>query len=175
MGVAGIQSVSADEKLAGKNSVPDRPDFIALLKSHPLVLQAAKQREGCRYAKNLKLPLSTPVISATGSAGKSDSKLPADKTNLSAGLDVSVPLFTGGSNYFNYRVSESEVRKLKADEQATRDQVLLDLEEKWNDWQNSIGQTAVRSKFVEAAEERSRIAEVAILDRAYHVRQLDHH
>jgi outer membrane protein TolC len=159
MGVPAYSPVTADEKLAGNNVVSDRPDFYALLKSHPLVLQAVKQREAAEYGEKSKIAAFSPVISATGSAGKSDSTFPADKTNLSAGLDVSMPLFTGGGNYFNYRASESEVRKLKADEQATREQVLLDLEQKWNDWQNSIGQTAVRRKFVEAAEERSRIAE----------------
>ena len=159
MGVPVYAPVSADEKLAGKIASSGRPDLYVLLKTHPLVLQAEKQREASEYGKKSKIAAFSPVISATGSAGKSDSSFPAGRTNLSAGLDVSVPLFTGGSNYFNYRASESEVRKLKADEQATREKVLLDLEQKWNDWQNSIGQTAVRRKFVEAAEERSRIAE----------------
>jgi outer membrane protein TolC len=159
MGISVFMTVSAEEKLAGNKSVSERPDFTALLKKHPLVLQAAKQRESAEYGQKSKIAAFTPVISATGSAGKTDSKFPAEKTSLSAGLDVSVPLFTGGSNYFNYRTAESQSRKLSADEQTTREQVMLDLEDKWNGWQNSIGQSAVRHKFVEAAEERSRIAE----------------
>jgi outer membrane protein TolC len=159
MGIPVFMLVSADEKLSGNQPVRDRPDFTALLKKHPLVLQAVKQRESAEYAQKSRIAAFSPVISATGSAGKTDSRLPAERTSLSAGLDVTVPLFTGGSNFFNYRVAESQSRKLAADEQSAREQVLLDLESKWNDWQNSIGQSAVRRKFVEAAEERSRIAE----------------
>lgn len=159
MGISVFMPVSADEKLAGNKSVSDRPDFTVLLKKHPLVLQAAKQRESAEYGQKSNIAAFSPVISATGAAGKTDSKFPAEKTSLSAGLDVSVPLFDGGSNYFNYRTAESQSRKLSADEQTTREQVMLDLENKWNEWLNSIGQSAVRRKFVEAAEERSRIAE----------------
>ena len=159
MGVPVYMPLVADEKLAGTMAAPGRPDFSALLKRHPLVLQAAKQRESAEYDRKSKMAAFSPVISVSGSAGKTDTKFPAEKTNLSAGLDVTVPLFTGGSNYFNYRASESQARKLGADEQSTREQVMLDLESKWNDWRNSISQSAVRRKFVEAAEERSRIAE----------------
>jgi outer membrane protein TolC len=159
MGIPVFMPVTAGETLAGNKPVADRPDFAALLKKHPLVLQASRQRESAEYAQKSRIAAFSPVISATGSAGKTDSRFPAERTSLSAGLDVTVPLFTGGSNYFNYRAAESQSRKLAADEQVAREQVMLDLESKWNDWQNSIGQSAVRRKFVEAAEERSRIAE----------------
>lgn len=159
MGITAFSSISAAEKLAGKKTDATRPDFAIIVKTHPLVLQAARQRTSAEYDQKSKIAAFTPVVSATGSAGKTGASLPADKTNLSAGLDVSVPLFTGGSNYFNYRVSESEARRLKADEQTTRDSVLFNLEDKWNGWQNSIGRSAVRKKFVDASEERARIAE----------------
>jgi outer membrane protein TolC len=159
MGIPVFMPVSSEDKLTGNKTDADRPDFAAILKKHPLVLQAAKLRESAEYGQKSSIAAFSPVISATGSAGKSDSKFPAEKTSLSAGLDVSVPIFSGGSDYFNYRTAESQSRKLAADEQATREQVMLDLENKWNDWQNSIGQSTVRRKFVEAAEERSRIAE----------------
>ena len=158
MGVPVYAPVSADEKLAGTIASSGRPELYVLLKTHPLVLQAEKRREASEYGKNLKLPRSRRS-SAHRKRREIGQLISGWQDKPFRRPDVSVPLFTGGSNCFNYRASESEVRKLKADEQATREKVLLDLEQKWNDWQNSIGQTAVRRKFVEAAEERSRIAE----------------
>ncbi len=37
--------------------------------------------------------------------------------------------------------------------------MLLDLEQKWNEWQNGIDRVEVQRKFLAAAVERSRIAE----------------
>lgn len=159
MGISWYTPVSADEKLVGKKPTASRPDFGSILKKHPLVLQASMNRRSAEYASKSKLAAFSPVISATGSVGKTDSRFPPDRTNLSAGLDVSVPIFNGGNNYFSYRAAESETRRLVADEQTAINTVLYNLEEKWNAWQNSIGNTAVQKKFVEASEERAKIAE----------------
>ncbi|HPG51344.1 MAG TPA: TolC family protein, partial [Spirochaetota bacterium] len=61
MGVPVYAPVSADEKLAGKIASSGRPDLYVLLKTHPLVLQAEKQREASEYGKKSKIAAFSPV------------------------------------------------------------------------------------------------------------------
>jgi len=50
------------------------------------------------------------------------------------------------------------LKRAEAEERSGRDTVILTLEESWVGWQDAVGAVAVRKKFLEADEERAKIA-----------------
>jgi outer membrane protein TolC len=174
MGISFLRPLRVEGTLAVKNDDKTTPDFESIVRSHPAVLQIAKQLEAARYSENARIAGFLPVISATAAAEKQDSfpkntsssilgvtstRSSQNGLNLSAGIQATMPLFTGGGNYYNLDKARSQSRKLKADEANAREQVAVELEQYWNDWQNAIDNVEVQRKFLSAAEERSRIAE----------------
>jgi outer membrane protein TolC len=174
LGVSSLRQIRVEGTLAGKNDDRTKPDFDAIVRSHPAVMQIVKQRESARYSENARIASFMPVISATASAEKQDSfpknssssmfgttstKSNLNGGNLSAGIQATMPLFTGGNNYYNLDKAKSQSRKLKADEANAREQVAVDLEQYWNNWQNAIDNVEVQRKFLAASEERARISE----------------
>jgi outer membrane protein TolC len=174
MGVSSLRPLRADGTLAAKKDDRKKPDFDAIVKNHPIVMQIVKQRESALYSENSKIASFFPVISASASADKqysptnniassiintTSTKSNQNIGNLSASIQATMPLFTGGNNYYNLDKAKSQSRKLKADEASSREQVVLNLEQYWNNWQNAIDNVEVQHKFLNAAEERARIAE----------------
>jgi outer membrane protein TolC len=162
MGVYSYMDIKAQGSLTEKTAVRDRPDFDSIVKTHPSVLSARKQRETAAYNEKSKIANFLPVISATGSVDQTFQESTGTRNNnvnLKAGLSATMPLFTGGNNYYNLEQAKAESRRLAADEAGTRDQVIMNLEQYWTAWQNAIDTVEVQRKFLAAAEERARIAE----------------
>ncbi len=162
MGIYSYMDIRAQGSLSEKRAEKQTPDFNSIVKTHPSVLSARTQREAAGYAEKSRFASFLPVISATGSADRTISETTgsrSDSVNLKAGLSATMPLFTGGNNYYNLEQSKAQTRKLRADEEAVRDQVMTDLQQNWIDWQNANDAVEVQRKYLAAAEERARIAE----------------
>ena len=162
MGMPQYTQIRVDAEFFGIEHDRVKPDIAGLVQTHPLLLRMKKQRESAEYAEKSKIASFLPVINAVGSADNTGSRYTSGKSrilNISGGIEITMPLSTGGNNYYNLEKAKSQQRKLKADEVSARQQVILDLEQKWNEWQNSIDRVVVQRKFLQAAEERARIAE----------------
>jgi outer membrane protein TolC len=166
MGVSSLRPVRADGKLLNKKDEEKKPDFDAIAAAHPAVLQAKSLEKSARYSENARIASFFPVISVTAGADKSKSYADGatsvnklNSVNLSAGIEFTMPIFTGGSNYYNLDKARSQARKARADEISAREQVVLILEQYWSNWRNAIDRVEVQRKFLEAAVERARISE----------------
>lgn len=167
MGVAANVDIRAEGTLAAATAGSEqKPDLDEVAAAHPGVLQAKSRSESARHAENAKIAGFLPVISVTGSADRSvsrdDGRSSVNRTgsiNYSAGIEATMPLFTGGSTYYNLARAQSQTRKLRADEMEARQKVLLTLEQAWKDWRNAIGSVDVQRKFLDAAVERAKISE----------------
>jgi outer membrane protein TolC len=160
MGIYSFLPVHAYGSLAAA-AVRDRnrPDFNDILNAHPLLLQTVKKKESALYDEKSQIAGLSPVISATGSAGRAANQFPPKTTSWSAGIKATLPIFDGGSRYYGIEKARAAHRQAEADEMSIREQVISDLEEKWTAWQNAIDFVGVQRKFLAAAEERARIAE----------------
>jgi outer membrane protein TolC len=160
MGIYSFLPVHAYGSLAAA-AVRDRnrPDFNDILNAHPLLLQTVKKKESALYDEKSQIAGLSPVISATGSAGRAANQFPPKTTSWSAGIKATLPIFDGGSRYYGIEKARAAYRQAEADEMSIREQVISDLEEKWTAWQNAIDFVGVQRKFLAAAEERARIAE----------------
>lgn len=162
MGIYGSMDIRAQGALSEKSSPGNKPNLHEIVKSHPSVLSARKQKELAEYNEKSRISSFLPVISASGSVDQTRSETTGSRprsTNLQAGLSATMPLFTGGNNYYNLKQAQAQTRKLAADEASARDRVMTNLELYWIGWQNAIDAVEVQKKFLAAAEERARIAE----------------
>ncbi len=162
MGIYSYINIKAQGTLNEKNPTGEKPDFDLIVKTHPTVLSARKQREAAVNYEKSRMAAFSPVISAAGSIGQTLSETTGSRpntVNLQAGLYATMPLVTGGSNYYNLAQAKAQSRKLEADEAVIRDQVVTNLEQYWIGWQNAIDTVEVQRKYLAAAEERARIAE----------------
>lgn len=162
MGIYSYMNIRAQGTLTVKTAAEGKPDFDAIVKRHPLVMSARKQRETADYGEKSKIAAFLPVISASGGIDQSFAETTGNRTNnvnLKAGLSATMPLFSGGGNYYNLEQAKAQSRKLAADEAGARDQVITNLEQYWIAWQNAVDSVEVQRKYLAAAEERARIAE----------------
>ncbi len=134
------------------------PDFEHLADGTPFLRELIAKKEAARYNMLSEESDFFPLVYLNTSVGKSGSSfLPRDE-EWSAGWSVSFPIFEGGSRIAETSKARSEYRQAKADEKSGRDSVLVTLETAWKDLQDEIANVSVKKKFLEAAQERSKIS-----------------
>ncbi len=149
-------------KAVGDFSIADKaqpkPDFESLAAQTPLLLGLIVQREAARWGVDSSIASFLPQVYATGSEGKSSSDWPPSGREWSGGLALTMPIFEGGNLVASATKSKAFFRQTQADERSGRDTVLLTLNVTWTKFQNTMGQTDVDAKFVQADTERAKIA-----------------
>ncbi len=137
----------------------EKPDFDRMVERNPNLQRAIKQREAAEYAAKAARSGWYPTIDAYGSAGKTGPNFPPANTEWAVGLEMTYPLFQGGATHYGSAKAEAQMRQLKAEVISARAGVLIALEQKWINLQNEIDRVKVQYQYLQAAEERSRIAE----------------
>jgi outer membrane protein TolC len=138
---------------------PITPDFEEIAESVPFLQALIAQKDASRLTMKTATSEMYPSVYATASAGKNGSNWPPDRSQWSAGVNVSVPIFSGGSQVAAVKKSESAYNQARAEERNGRASVILTLAETWANLQDALGQLGVQQKFLAATEERSKIAE----------------
>ena len=73
----------------------DRPDFLRLAESNPVILGLIADKESARFSLKSAQADFFPEVTANASAGKTDSHWPPENDVWSAGVSLSLPLFEG--------------------------------------------------------------------------------
>lgn len=135
------------------------PDFMDIAQSHPNLLRAVAQRNAAGYDMKSSRSDFVPTISVSGDLGKTGRSWPPDESGSGAALRVSLPIFEGGARVAQLSRAKSVYRQLQASEHSTKDEIILSLRQSWNSLEDAIENIDVQKRFMEAAEERSKIAE----------------
>jgi outer membrane protein TolC len=140
-------------------TISKRPDFEALAATTPSLESLVAKKEAAKL--NLKSAKAEffPQLYANAQAGRSDSYWPPDNDEWSAGVTLSFSLFEGGRRWADVSKARAVLNQTEADERSNRDNVILTLEETWTNWQNAIDNVTVRKNFLQASEERAKIAQ----------------
>jgi outer membrane protein TolC len=140
---------------------PDRtrPDFEAIAAETPLLQQLLVQKEAARWGVKSAAAELAPAVYATAATGRSGTEWPPSTSDWSAGVSASVTFFDGWAQWANIARAEAARRSMEADARGGRDGILVTLESAWAGWLNAAASAKVQAKFLEAARERSRIAE----------------
>jgi outer membrane protein TolC len=136
-----------------------KPDFEALAQTNPLLLKSIAQKEGAAFEVKSAQADFFPEVYASASAGKSAGHWPPDNDVWSAGVTLSLPVFEGGSRRATVSRARSSLNEALAEEQSTRDSLIFTLSQSWKQWQDAVDKVKVEQKFLEAAEERSKITQ----------------
>jgi len=134
------------------------PDFESLADTTPFLKELIAKKEAARFSYNSAQADFFPQVYLNGSLGKTSSSWPPQDDEWSAGLTVSLPIFEGGSRIAKVSKAKSQLSQAQADERSGRDSVILTLEETWKNFQDAIDTVSVKKKFLEATQERAKIA-----------------
>jgi outer membrane protein TolC len=150
--------VKVEGNFSIKETDRDNPDFEYLADFTPFLKELIAKKEAARFNYLSAKADFFPQVYLNTSYGESAPHWPADKEDWSAGVTVSFSLFEGGSRIARVSKTKSGFKQARAEERSGRDTVVFTLEQAWKNFQDAIDTAAVRKKFLEAAEERARIA-----------------
>ncbi|UCB56468.1 MAG: TolC family protein [Candidatus Omnitrophota bacterium] len=136
-----------------------RPDFDYLAQSNPFLLDLMSRKESARFDLKSAEAEFLPEVYANASAGRSDSHWPPHNDVWSAGVSLSLPVFEGGNRIAQVSKAKAAFNQAQADERSGKDSVIFTMEDTWKGWQDAIDKVKVEEKFLEAAEERAKIAQ----------------
>ena len=136
-----------------------QPDFSYIAENNPLLRQMILNTQSAEYAQKATISEFFPKIYAGLNANANGDSPKPDNRNLSAGIEISLPIFQGGSRYYAEKKAESEYRQARIEQSGTRNSVMLTLEKAWVNLQIKNQNLTVQETYLKAAQERSKIAE----------------
>ncbi len=160
MGRAATSPIQAAGDLEVVNVKREKPNFEALATTNPSLENLSAKKEAAQFGLKSARAEFFPTISATASAGRTDSNWPPHNDQWSAGLTLTFPIFEGGSRWADVSKARAVLNQAKADERSGRDGVILTLEQAWTAWQNAVDTVAVQKQVLQAADERAKISRV---------------
>lgn len=147
------------EVLVKDISVDEVVDFKSSVTSNPEVSIAQGKEEAAKEAITISRANFFPKLNLVGSAGRSeDGFFPDDNRMWSFGLNLSVPLFAGGQNYFSIKSTASMWAVANKTFENTKRSVLARLEQTFAAYKESIVKLNVDKGYREATEVRAEIS-----------------
>ena len=136
-----------------------KPDYDALIKNNPSILQAAAKMNAAAF--NIKSAYASfyPSLNGEAQANKSGQHWSPQNDQWNLGLNLSLPIFEGGLRLAQVSQAKAAYNQAVADERSIRDSAILSLEQTWVVLQDTLEQVDVQYKNLIATEERSKIAE----------------
>jgi outer membrane protein TolC len=83
---------------------------------------------------------------------------PDQTSEWSAGLFLTLPLFTGGQNFYDVQSARADARRAQETLRSIDNQLLLDLERAFANFQDAVGRATVQQEFLRASETRAGIS-----------------
>jgi outer membrane protein TolC len=159
LGRTGLEPIRAKGDLNMIPTTSKRPDFEALAASTPFLEALAAEKEASQLDLKSAKAEFFPQVYANAHVGRSDAYWPPDNDEWSVGVTLTFPLFEGGRRWAEVSKARAVLNQKQADERSSRDSVILTLEETWTNVENAIDNVAVQRNFLQAAEERAKIAQ----------------
>ncbi|MBN2301565.1 MAG: TolC family protein, partial [Lentisphaerae bacterium] len=101
----------------------------------------------------------SPDVTLRGSVSRSSSDWPPDDDSWSAGVSLSIPLFSGGSVVNGVKKARNAEERAEANLRSGINDSALSLHGKWNDVKNAVDYVEVMRKYLVASRERAKISE----------------
>lgn len=142
-----------------KDSAPEKPDFEALVKNHPSLMQYLARVNSSAF--NVKSAYSRfyPQLSGKAAANKTGDHWEPKNDQWNLGLSLTMPIFEGGLRVAQVAQAEAAYRQSEADLRSKKDALVVSLEESWAALQDAIETVIVKRKALDASDERSKIAQ----------------
>ncbi|MFH1039495.1 MAG: TolC family protein [PVC group bacterium] len=159
MGLTDVLPYRAEGDLAVAVGVAGDQDPTRLAASHPAVLMMTARKEAAEYAVKSAWSQFFPEVYGTARIGRSDSEWPPASESWALGISLSLPLFEGGGRIEEKIRASAALRGAAEEERSELDGVLYTLRERWKDLNDAVDRLTVQKMYLDADQERSRIAE----------------
>ena len=133
-------------------------DLEALADQAPMHTVARAELDAARAGVTVARSRYFPSLSASAGIGRSGGDWPPGNERWSTGLNLSLPVFSGGRDLSGARAAEADARRAEAALRVVWGRVLVGLEDADATLKNAVGRGSVQREFLEAAEVRSEIA-----------------
>lgn len=146
---------------AAPPAAPPSGDIRTLAEVAPPVMKARADHEAAAAGLTIARREFSPTVTASASADRNGGSWPPRSTSgdWNGKVAMSIPLFKGGKEVHDVRAAESDLAGAEADLKNTREQTVLDLEDRRAALSDAIENVAVRRAFLDAAALRAEIAQ----------------
>jgi len=142
-----------------RDAAREKPDFEKIVQDNPSLLEAAAKRNAALFDVKSAYGDFAPTVSATAGAGRTEGRWPPENDQWDFGLNVSMPVFEGGLRTAQVAKAKSAYKQAQANERSAHDTAIVSLAEAWVALQDAVETVGVQQKTLEAAVERSKIAQ----------------
>ncbi|MFH0798715.1 MAG: TolC family protein [Pseudomonadota bacterium] len=143
---------------APTHSPPSEPDFKAISMGVPDLSKAIAQEQASKAGVKLARSNFFPNLSAVGTVSSQGQGWTPDNGRNSVGLNMSLPVFTGGKDYFNYKTAGASYAAASYQRDSVEIGLIPKLKDAYNKYVEAVERLEVDRAFVEAAEVRAEIA-----------------
>jgi outer membrane protein TolC len=160
LGRASFGAIRVTGQFTAKEPTRQSPDFDQIARENPTYLNLTAQKDAAGYSLQAARGAFMPSVSlSTGFGNGAFKQLPPDRTDWQAGIDVSVPIYAGGTGRAGVAKARALVNQLNADEESLYLSLKRSLAQAWKSFVDASGNVDVQKKYLDAASERARIAD----------------
>jgi len=143
---------------------PQRVNLNRLLTETPTYLVAKKTFESAEIVQKNTISEFLPSVSLSGSYRKTGSNWPPDTSNKSWSLNVSLPIFPGGSNLADRVIYAAKLDQAREDLISSINDLRYSLEEAYENYKDTLEALEVAKLSLAAAKERAMISRAKYLN-----------
>ena len=141
------------------DAVLEKPDFEKLADENPSLGKLMAQKNAVSFGVKAAQANFFPQLSAQAGANRSSSHWPPEDNRWNAVLTLSFPIFEGGLRMAQVAQAEALFNQAKENERSAKDGIIVAIEQAWNTLQDTLETAEVEKKFLDATQERAKIAE----------------
>jgi len=160
LGRSSFGAIRVTGQFTAREESRQSPDFDRIVRDNPTYLNLTAQKDAAGYSLQAARSAFMPSVSlSTGFGNSAFRQLPPDRTDWQAGVNLSVPIYAGGSGRAGVAKARAQVNQLSADEESLYLSLLRSLEQAWKSFVDASESVDVQKKYLDAASERARIAD----------------
>jgi outer membrane protein len=161
--LAQVLGRSEAAELAVSGDVPtaepaQTPDFHRIAVQAPDYVQASAQEKSASAGVTLARAGLYPSLDLSGSVGRLGSDWFPQDERRSVGLNLTVPIFSGGRDYYTARGAVASLDAASSNKQTVESAVLVNLKQAYANYVQAVEQLKVSQAFLDAAQVRAEIA-----------------
>jgi len=134
------------------------PDFHRIALQAPDYFQASAQEKSASAGVTLARAGFYPSLDLSGSVGHLGSDWFPQDDRRSVGLNLTVPIFSGGRDYYTTRGAAASLDAASSNKQTVERQLLVSLKQAYAGYVQAVEQLKVNQAFLDAAQVRAEIA-----------------
>ncbi|NTU53349.1 MAG: TolC family protein [Chlorobiaceae bacterium] len=160
LGRTSFSPISVTGQFTASEQNSSTPDFDRIVRENPARLNLVAQKDAAGYSLQIARSTFIPSVYVTTGFGNSGfSQIFPDRTDWHAGIDVSVPIYQGGSGKAGVAKARAAFNQLTYGEESLCFSIRRSLEQTWKSFRDASDNVSVQKKYLDAASERARIAD----------------